>query len=134
MLRNLQNEGRIQLLHFPYDPDSRSKYLTLSEKRSRARWSDMNTSWEELRDTSWSDHSESEQFESIEFIIGKSHRRDILHVDTAYKEGCRAFITSDNDILSKKDELEQILGIKFFHPLKDQEKLMNYLVKISDQK
>jgi hypothetical protein len=41
---------------------------------------------------------------------------DVRHIDATYKSQCQAFLTPDKrDILSKKDELEGLLKMKFFH-------------------
>jgi hypothetical protein len=41
----------------------------------------------------------------------------MLHVDSAFKQGCLAFVTPDQgDILKHKTELERLLGIRLFHP------------------
>ncbi len=63
-----------------------------------------------------SDTDESEIFESIARIIGRNHFNDIRHIDTAYKENCKIFISPDKgDIISKAAELEKLTGIKFFY-------------------
>ncbi len=62
------------------------------------------------------DYSGSYHFDEILSIFGREHRRDALHVDSAFKSGCSAFITQDSDILKHKARLEGLLGIRFFHP------------------
>ena len=126
-LRAHQKVGRIELIHFPYDPDARSKHLSPSAKLSEAQWRDMNVAWNELGKVTWDEFSGSAYLEDIKSIIGASHRRDVLHVDSAHKTGCKIFITVDNDILSKKEELEPLLGMRFFHPEKDEAELESYL-------
>ncbi len=129
-LRAHQRAGRIELIHFPYDPDSRSKHLSPSAKPSEAQWRDMNVAWNESEAT-WDEHSGSAYLDDIKSIIGASHRRDVLHVDSAYKTGCKIFITVDNDILSKKEELEPLLGMRIFHPEMDEAELESYLDGLS---
>jgi hypothetical protein len=58
----------------------------------------------------------SEHFEKILAILGREHRRDALHVDSAFMSRCAAFITRDSDILKHKVELLDLLGISFFDP------------------
>jgi DNA-binding HxlR family transcriptional regulator len=53
-LRALQREGRIERVHFPYDPGSRTRHLAPLAVVSDAQWRDLNTSWAELTGT-WDD-------------------------------------------------------------------------------
>ena len=63
-----------------------------------------------------SDTAGSELFPMIAQIIGKHNRRDVQHVDTAYKEGCAIFVSPDrDDIISKADKLEKLTSMKFFY-------------------
>ncbi len=51
-----------------------------------------------------------------------------MHVDSAYKSGCKCFVTRDkDDILSKRESLEKLLGIRFFHPEDDREELAKFI-------
>ena len=121
-LRAHQRAGRIELVHFPYDPDSRSKHLKRLATPSLAQWRDMNVKWEELN-FAWNDFTGSAHFQRIVSILGPDNRCDVLHVDSAFKTGCQIFVTCDNDILSKRKELESLLGMKFFHPNADEAEL-----------
>jgi len=59
---------------------------------------------------------------SIEKIVGVGgqHRRDVLHLDSAYKSGCSCFLTGDKtDILANREALSELLGLRFFHPNDD---------------
>ena len=82
----------------------------------------MNVSLEEL-DFAWSDFSGSVHFETILAVLGPVNRRDALHVDSAFKTGCRIFVTRDTGILSQRNELESLLGIRFFDPVADEAEL-----------
>jgi predicted nucleic acid-binding protein len=126
-LRELQRKGFIELVHFPYDPDSRSGQLAMPELPSAAQWWDLkNLTWAELPGT-FQDYSGSEHFTEILEILGSENRRDALHVDTAVKNGCSAFVTCDNDILSQKGRLETALGIRFFHTENDRDELDRFI-------
>jgi hypothetical protein len=71
---------------------------------------------------------ESDKHVEIEKIVGRGNRRDILHIDSAYRTGCRCFFTRDRgDILSRRSELESLLGIQFFHPDDDWEQFIDFL-------
>ncbi|SRR5216683_3986936 len=117
-LRALQRAGAIELVHFPYDPDLRTKDIAPSATPSEAQWRDLNTTWDELGG-SWDDFEGSEHHAAITKIIGAEHRRDILHMDSAYKSECAALITADSDILDHTEELEALLGIRIFNGRKD---------------
>jgi len=119
----LQRQGVVELLHFPYDPDSRSRHLRTLAVPSEAQWSDLNISWSE--DVyAWNDHRGSQHLGDIRRILGPENRRDALHIDSAHKSGCRAFVTRDTDILDHRRRLEGLLAIRFFHPDEDKEALL----------
>jgi hypothetical protein len=114
-LKTLQREGRIELVHFPYDQDSRARAIAPSAVPSDAQWRDLNTTWEELPGT-WADYQESRHLPEIRRIIGPANRRDALHLDSAFKTGCAAMVTADRDILDHRDKLEALLGFRIFRP------------------
>ena len=63
-----------------------------------------------------SDTESSDIFNILKKIIGPENNNDIRHVDTAYKERCKIFISPDKkDIISKRDSLEAVTGMKFFY-------------------
>lgn len=122
-VRNLQKQGLITLLHFPYDPDSRSRTLSTLAIPSEAQVRDLNLSYSELPG-SFDDYSGSEHYRAILTVVGPANRRDALHVDSAFKSGCSLFLTRDSDILRCREELTALLGILFLHPDHDQERLL----------
>jgi predicted nucleic acid-binding protein len=126
-LRALQRDGRIELVHFPYDPESRARAIAPSATPSDAQWRDLNTTWNELTGT-WDDFKGSPHLPEIRRIIGAANRRDALHVDSAFKTGCAAIVTVDRDILDHKDELETLLGLRIFHPDNDKDELRCFIV------
>jgi hypothetical protein len=66
---------------------------------------------------SFGDLSPSHFYDNILRIVGRQNRADALHIDSAYKSDCKAFLSRDKkDILSKRIDLEAMLGIRFFHP------------------
>lgn len=107
-LRAFQREGRIVLVHFPYDPGSRTRHISLLATPSDAQWRDLNTTWSELT-WPWDAFKGSEQHQEIIRIVGPANRRDALHIDSAYKSGCAAIVTADNDISGHKAEFETLL-------------------------
>lgn len=116
-LHRLRGEGRLQIVNFPYD--ERTRRANMADP-SDATWDDLGrVVWDEL-EASWDDFDASEKYQEIETIIGRANDKDVKHVDAAYKSGCRCFFSRDKgDILSKKSKLEDLLGMKFFHPDED---------------
>lgn len=121
-LRAFQRDRRIELVHFPYDPGSRTRHISHLATPSAAQWRDLNTTWSELT-RPWADFKGSEHHQEIIRIVGSANRRDALHVDSAYKSGCSAIVTADTDILVHKAALEALLGLRVFHPVIDGEEL-----------
>ncbi len=125
-LRAMQREGLIELVHFPYDRDSSSRHLKTLAVPSAALWTDLNLTWAEDK-YAWSDHSGSRHLREIREVLGPLNRRDALHIDSAYKTGCRAFVTRDREILNQRKRLEDLLGIRFFHPDENTEDLRRFV-------
>src|SRR5688572_5775869 len=117
-LRAAQRDGRIELIHFPYDPESRSRHITPAATPSAAQWRDLNITWSDSS-AKWDDFTGSEHLQEIIRIVGGANRRDALHIDSAYKTGCAAIVTVDSDILGHKAELEDLLELRIFEPVAD---------------
>jgi hypothetical protein len=126
-LRALRNEGKIELIYFPYDPESRTRHITPTAVPSEAQWRDMNMTFDELGNITFNDFTGSEHLQEICRIIGPDKRRDALHVDSAYKTGCKVMVTVDRDILDHKAELEMLLKLRIFHPENDKEDLKKFI-------
>jgi len=113
-LWQLQKEGIIEIINFPYEQKINKKHHRA--RPSKALWKDLNVPWNEMN-WLWKEMDGSEKLEMIRKILGPRTRRDTLHIDSAYKEGCIAFLSRDRQhIISKAQELENLLGIRFFHP------------------
>ena len=117
-LRELQRNGQIELVHYPVDPNSRTKHIKKLAKPSEVRWKDANVLWEKSDSTSESIKG-SEHWNEILRLIGIENRRDALHVDSAYKTGCICLITKDGDILKVRHELTALLKLNIFSPVED---------------
>jgi hypothetical protein len=61
-------------------------------------------------------YSGSDRLYEILTIIGHNNRRDALHVDSAFKSGCKIFVTTDSHILQHKERLHALLAICFLNP------------------
>ena len=83
--------GRLELVYFPYDPDSKTSKISAEAMPSDAQWRDLESmTWNDLKTlgATWDDYRGSEHLPQIRSILGSEHRRDALHVDSAYKCGC----------------------------------------------
>jgi hypothetical protein len=125
-LRAFRRESRVELIHFPYDENAHSRYIDRTAVPSEAQYRDLNLTYGELRGT-YGDFSGSERLKSIRAILGSANRRDALHVDSAYKSRCNCFITRDRGILIRAEELEALLGLRFFHPDEDWKAFVEFL-------
>lgn len=65
------------------------------------------------------DYRGSAQYESILTILGFSRRLEAVRVDLAHGAGCAAFVTDNPDVLRRRPALESLLGMRFFHPVRD---------------
>jgi hypothetical protein len=125
-LRHLQHEGRLILIGFPYDPNSRAKAIHWLASPSKTEIRDLNLSIGEMNFT-LGQMVGSEKHSEIERIIGRGNRRDVLHIDSAYRSRCACFFTCDSDILAHRIDLESLLGIRFFHPDDDWDSFLEFL-------
>ncbi len=114
-IRTWDRSGRIELVHFPYDPDSHTRHIPKIAEPSTAQIRDLNLPIMDLPGP-MGEYKGSEHFEEILSILGREHRRDALHVDSAFKSQCSVFITRDSDILEHKMGLLDLCGIRFFDP------------------
>jgi hypothetical protein len=142
-LTDLKRQGKITLVLFPYDGDNPSgvEMATPSVVTCDSTW----LTWDMT--ISVSDMQGSEKFEQIRRIIrrekenvrdvpagliGGQTEGDARHLDSAYKSGCRAFFTKDRrDILDHATELEDLLGLRLFHP-DEEERFMTFLATNED--
>ncbi len=113
-VKQLVKGGRLELVHFPYDPVSHTRKTGVATP-SDAQVRDLNLPVKDLPGVI-ADYSGSQHFNGILSIIGNENRRDALHVDSAVKSGCSAFLTKDAHILKHRTLLESLLGMRFFDP------------------
>ena len=114
-IRKLGQSGNVELLHFPYDPGSNTRRIPGIATPSKAQIRDLNLPIQNLPGMG-ADYVGSVHFDEMLSIIGGSNRQDSLHVDSAFKHRCSAFVTWDSHILNHKLELECLLGIRVFRP------------------
>ena len=127
-LKSLENDGLVQLLHFPYEGRNRKVAETDTPSKLTA---DM-TCWTADSMIRISDMCESDRYSEVLRCVGGNNWRDALHLDSAYKSKCRAFLTRDKgDISKRKQQLESILGLRISHPDEDWEHFIEYVKRVA---
>lgn len=138
-LRILSREGRIVLMLFPYDGHNPP-----GVRRATAGLITCDSTWLDWSmDIPLSEGDPSEKFEEIRRIVRRDNEKrveaptgligvrtegDARHLDSAYKSGCRAFLTTDKgDILNHAPELEPLLGLRLFHPDQDRDQFIAFV-------
>ncbi|MDP1623771.1 MAG: hypothetical protein Q8M08_15705 [Bacteroidales bacterium] len=115
-LKNLESEGKIEIVTFPYE--GRSKKTPNFSSPSLVTCDSTYLTFDMTFRIS--DSVGSEMYDQIRLIVGKKNEMDVRHIDAAYKSQCQAFLTPDKkDIISKKVQLEKLLNMKFFHSRDD---------------
>lgn len=129
----LKKYENVIIYNFEYE----NKNMKVNNKglpSSNMTWDDFKNSPAKLNELKFDDFYSSNILNDIIKIIGIQNKIDAYHLDSAYKNNCDIFLTSDNDdIYSKKELLEPLLSIKIFLPhknLKDLEEYLNILEKI----
>lgn len=129
-LRDLAREGKIVLVLFPHDADARQPHGVQLATPSAVTWDSTSVTCDMTFLSSGA--VASEKLEEIRRIlrlpnekvveapaglIGEKTEGDARLLDSAYKSGCRAFITTDRrTVLDHADLLEPLLGLRLFHP------------------
>lgn len=70
------------------------------------------------------DYRGSPRFEEVLLVLGFSRRREAALVDWAFTQGCALLVTEDPDILRRRAELELLVGVRAFHPIRDEAALL----------
>ena len=124
----LEREGTIRLFHFAYE--NTNKRIQHMAAPSCPTWSELKYPWSKY-DRPWADYGKtSDKRHAIEDLLGRNNIRDVKHLDSAYMEGCKAFLTSDRgDIVSRRKELRLLLGIEVFHFHEDWNEFVAFVSK-----
>jgi hypothetical protein len=122
----LERAGKVQLVTFPYE--SKSKKIRGRALPSAAQLGDLGHVTIGEMNFPLGEFSPSPTYARTVEIVGSRNRRDALHIDSAYKSACVAFFSRDRkDIISRRDALEPLLGIRFFHPDDDWQAFLEFL-------
>lgn len=112
-VKHLEKDYNIEFVYFPYDI-SKTRHMKQSKKPSGLT---ADTAMLTADSTvAISDTEASQIFIELLRIIGTENKADARHIDTAFKEKCKIFITNDKkDIISKKEKLQELTQIDFFY-------------------
>ncbi len=117
-LYQLERQGQIQLVTFPYEATSRKIHGRADPSEAQIR--DLGHITIDEMDFSIDAISKSSAYDKILSIVGSRNRIDALHIDSAYKSRCRAFFSRDSKhIIRNREALHDATGIRFFHPDSD---------------
>ena len=114
-LFQMQQDEIVELVNFPYEQEIKKKHQKGQPSDAKL----YNLKHHRLGEAHWqfTDFGGSDKFAQICQILGPRAHFDALHVDSAYKTGCAVFFSRDcGHILAKAHELEQLLGMRFYHP------------------
>lgn len=130
-LQRLEREGRVRVITFPYENEITKATVGIP---SEATFDDLNNFTIERLPGTFDDYKRSDKYGEIEKIVGRKNRRDVLHLDSAFKSGCTVFLTNDvRDILSHRQSLEPILNMRLFNSAKEWRQFLSYIVENRDE-
>lgn len=122
-LRRLSDEGKLEVVHCPYEGHNRRVQRRATPSKVTADCTYFTADSADLI----SEMVPSGLFEDIKRIIG-GEEFDARHIDSAYKTGCDAFLSKDKqDIVNRREQLESLLGVRFFHPHDDWDEFLEFL-------
>ena len=120
-LKQLKQDGLVQLIHFPYEGHNKKVEITDIPSLVTADMTYMTAD----STIPIGACDPSDKYEAIKLVIG-SHEFDTRHIDTAYKNKCQVFLSRDkDDVVGHAKELNDLLGLEFLHPDDDWEYFIN---------
>jgi hypothetical protein len=112
-LKDLKKKGLIQLIHFPYEGNTKKIEVTNIPSVVTTDTTHITADNDQIF---LGDCVSSDKFDLIKKVIG-NHEFDARHIDTAYKNKCRFFLSRDkDDIVGHSLKLKELLDIEFLHP------------------
>jgi hypothetical protein len=104
--RKLEVEGLIEITMVNFE-NGRENRKAKVKQNPTAVWDQTN--WDEMV---WADE-EDVFFEGLKTLLGANHIKDCIQLEAHHKSGRDYFVSEDkDDILSRKEELEELFGIK----------------------
>lgn len=123
-IKDMEKMGRITLVLFPYDQSN--KNIKEIATPSEATFDEANVPFDKT-DFKFEEFSPSSHYNSICEIIGEENIRDVKHVDSAFKSKCQCMFTCDKHIISKRQNLKDLLDVMFFDPDKHKKEFITFL-------
>ena len=123
-IRGLKRDYNVELFTFPFENKNKRAKIpkSPSELTCDSTYITIDNDFIRISDT-----EKSALFSSIVEIIGKDNYNDARHIDTAYKNNCKIFVSPDKgDIINNSEALMRLTGIRFFH-WKEYEDLKEHL-------
>ena len=128
-IKGLKLLKNVTLISYPFE--NKNKKTIDSKLPSNLTFDSVFTSFD--CNLLFSNTAKSELFESIKKIVGGNNLNDVKHIDTAYKENCKIFISPDkDDIVKKGNDIEEITGMKFFYD-RDFDLIANYISELTNK-
>lgn len=124
--KELKSIQQVEVIVFPYE--NRNRKTKSTGIPSAAQFTDLgNFTWGTLPGT-FGEYKGSDKYDAIEKIIGIQNRRDVLHLDSAYKSECDCFFTCDkNDIYKNRLTLSNLFNLRIYHPDEDWQDFLNFV-------
>jgi hypothetical protein len=117
-LRVLQENGVVELCTYEYE--NKNRRVAKRAPPSNPTWKQGALPWQRGAEGTWDDYQGSQLWPQVLELIGRNNLTDAKHLDSAYKAGCSALITSDkDDIASQADAILALTGIRVFHAYQD---------------
>ena len=113
-LRPLLAAGKVFLVGADIDNHPYTQKRGIQVKSTLETWDKDQEAWDDDHET-WDDEDNaSEVYPALVRLIGRNN--DSRHLDTAYRNGCHVFLTSDKgDISNRREAIAQLTGIRVLH-------------------
>lgn len=113
-LRPLHDAGKILLVGADIDSHPYTPKRGIEVKSTLETWEKDKGTWDEDDETWGDEDNASEIYPALVQLVGRN--KDSRHLDTAYRNGCHVFLTSDKgDISDRREAIAQLTGIRVLH-------------------
>jgi len=134
-VKKIEKDDLAEIVSFPYE--NKNRKIKNKSIPTNNTWNQSNLGWSEAK-YRWKDCSPSNKFNDIKIILkgsGQDTSVDAQHLDSAYKSNCDIFLTNDiTDIVTKRNSLESLLGIKIFDAKNEEKQAIVFITKLEKQK
>jgi hypothetical protein len=121
-LKDLVARGLAECFGADIDQHAYTNRRGLKVQATLETWEKDSQTWEEDNDTWQDEDNASHQYIALRRLIQQP--ADVRHMDTAYRNACRVFLTSDKgDIWRHREELRSLLGLQVMHAASEMSEL-----------